>query len=447
MVTEYASWSTLNPRPSLYEGIFAVEYLLRMSTLTQVKFVGMHELLDDWGIQTADTHQSDVINAFNIGKTMNTSNLNFGFYASAQILATAVANGVFKYATKLDKTTTQDSQSVSTAAGDYMPAIYAQAYEDNSGKLYLIVTNKGFTSEVVNITVNGTTPSGTYPLTFVAGDDPSATNTASEPNNVAIQFQTTQIPVSIPAYSVVRLDLTPPSPTSVNLVSAANGQAPLAAESIAAAYGGGLSGGTNSAPILPLPMNLQSTSVQVLDSAGIVRSAPLFYVSPTQINFQVPAGTAPGVATVNVFSGSAKVASSTVPVQNVSPSLFTTNSTGHGIAAALAVRVSSNGQQTSVPVFKCSNGSCVTVPIDVSGDTVFLLLYGTGIRHRSALAGVTCAVKGTSAQVAYAGPQGHYAGLDQVNVQLPKSLQGSGQSDVVLTTDGQASNAVQINIQ
>src|SRR5215472_18930672 len=98
MVTEYAAWSTLNPKASLYEGIFAAEYLLRMSTLSAVKFVGIHELLDDWGIQVVQNHESDVRAAYNAGKTVDASTLTFGFYASAQIVASAVANGALKRA-------------------------------------------------------------------------------------------------------------------------------------------------------------------------------------------------------------------------------------------------------------------------------------------------------------------------------------------------------------
>jgi uncharacterized protein (TIGR03437 family) len=447
MVTEYAAWSTLSPKASIYEGVFASEYLLRMSSLPEVKFVGMHELLDDWGIQSANNHQSDVLAAHNTGNVLDTSTLDFGFFPSAQILGTAVANGVLKYASKLDQTTTQDSQSVAVAGGDFMPAIYSQAYEDNAGRLYLIVTNKADAAESVNVTVNGKAPAGTFPMTLVASNDPSAVNSASAPNHISIQFQTTQIPVTIPAFSVVRLDLTPPSPTPVTSVSAAAGSAAVAAEGIASAYGTGLASGARPATILPLATTLQSSSVQVVDSAGITRMAPLFYVSPGQINFEVPAGTAPGVATVNVISGAAKVATGTLQVQLTAPSIFTANSTGHGVPAALAVRIAAGGQQTPVSVFHCSGTSCAPVPIDVSGDPVYLLLYATGIRHRSSLAAVTCTVNGISAPVQYAGPQGHFAGLDQVNVELPKSLMGSGLSDVVLTVDGQAANTVQINIQ
>jgi uncharacterized protein (TIGR03437 family) len=73
--------------------------------------------------------------------------------------------------------------------------------------------------------------------------------------------------------------------------------------------------------------------------------------------------------------------------------------------------------------------------------------YGTGIRHRSALANVTCAIGGTQAPVVFAGPQGQFTGLDQVNVQLPAGLAGKGEVDLVLTVDGVVANTVRVNLQ
>ena len=47
----------------------------------------------------------------------------------------------------------------------------------------------------------------------------------------------------------------------------------------------------------------------------------------------------------------------------------------------------------------------------------------------------------------FAGLQTTYPGLDQVNVALPLSLRGAGESNVVLTVDGQVSNTVTIRVQ
>jgi uncharacterized protein (TIGR03437 family) len=60
---------------------------------------------------------------------------------------------------------------------------------------------------------------------------------------------------------------------------------------------------------------------------------------------------------------------------------------------------------------------------------------------------VTATTNGVSVPVLYAGPAPDFIGLDQVNTGLPLTLRGSGEVNVVLTVDGQSSNAVTIRIQ
>jgi len=43
--------------------------------------------------------------------------------------------------------------------------------------------------------------------------------------------------------------------------------------------------------------------------------------------------------------------------------------------------------------------------------------------------------------------QPRYAGLDQVNVYVPRSLAGAGEVPVVLTADGVTANVVTVNIK
>jgi uncharacterized protein (TIGR03437 family) len=61
------------------------------------------------------------------------------------------------------------------------------------------------------------------------------------------------------------------------------------------------------------------------------------------------------------------------------------------------------------------------------------------------------AVDSTASNIIYAdggqAAQGSFAGLDQVNVLLPRSLAGSGTVSLVLTASGQFTNAVNISIQ
>jgi uncharacterized protein (TIGR03437 family) len=93
------------------------------------------------------------------------------------------------------------------------------------------------------------------------------------------------------------------------------------------------------------------------------------------------------------------------------------------------------------------NGSYVAAPLSLepSTDQFYLILYGTGIR--CAGNDVTVAIHGINAPVVYAGPQGEFAGLDQVNVLLPQQLACSGTVNIELTAALNAANVVSIAIQ
>ena len=101
-----------------------------------------------------------------------------------------------------------------------------------------------------------------------------------------------------------------------------------------------------------------------------------------------------------------------------------------------------------LPVFSCIAAGCVSTPIELSAGTrVYLSLFGTGIAHRTSLVNVSATIGGTSVPILYAGPQSQYPGLDQVNLELPFSLRGAGEANVVLSADGQTANAVTINLK
>jgi uncharacterized protein (TIGR03437 family) len=196
---------------------------------------------------------------------------------------------------------------------------------------------------------------------------------------------------------------------------------------------------------LPLPNTLGGVSVMVTDSAGTARPGALFYVSPGQLAFMIPPGTAPGTATVTVTTGSATF-TATITVTNSGPGLFTANDSGAGPLAAQVVSVAPNGTQTYTNTAALNGQSFANAPISLTpaGNTFFLLLYGTGIRFGSV---ITVTINGTTFTPTFAGAQGTYAGLDQINVLLPASLAGSGMVNVTVTVDGNVSNAGTIAFQ
>ena len=229
-----------------------------------------------------------------------------------------------------------------------------------------------------------------------------------------------------------------PPGTLVNVSSAHYGYS-FAPESIVSAFGASLATAPVAASSLPLPTSLGSTTVNVKDSLGATRLAPLFYVSPTQINYVIPAGTATGSATVIATNG-ANTSAGSIPIASVGPGLFTTTQTGQGSPAASVTTVHSDGSQST---------QALSGPIGLgsSSDQVYLTLYGTGIRGRSSLSNVSARIGGAAASVLFAGSQGSFAGLDQVNLLIPPSLRGKGYQVVTVTVNNQTANQVAIQIQ
>jgi uncharacterized protein (TIGR03437 family) len=136
-------------------------------------------------------------------------------------------------------------------------------------------------------------------------------------------------------------------------------------------------------------------------------------------------------------------------VITVAPGLFAADATGQGLAAALALRYRNGQEVAAEPVFQFNGTQLLPRPIDFGpeGDQVFLVLFGTGLRFRSELAAITARVGGEAAEVTYAGAQGEFVGLDQINVLLPRSLIGRGEVGVELTVDGRVTNAVKVQIK
>ena len=250
-------------------------------------------------------------------------------------------------------------------------------------------------------------------------------------------------------------DLSLTTPLDISAVVATSGASyvagTLAPESIGSLFGTGLASGIAEATTIPLPTTLGGVQVQMKDAAAITRSAPLFYVSPTQINFQVPANTAVGSATVSVLLNDTLVGSGTVTVTAVVPGMFTFSSDGSGVAAAYITRVKADGTQTfeALAQYDSTQKAYVAIPIDLGASTeqLFLIALGTGYRNRSSLMGVTATIGGTSTDVSYAGAQEYYVGVDQANIFIPRSLAGRGSVNVTLGADGKTANTVTINIK
>jgi uncharacterized protein (TIGR03437 family) len=243
--------------------------------------------------------------------------------------------------------------------------------------------------------------------------------------------------------------IAPNPPTRLVLTSAAADiGAKLAPDSLASGYGSGLATLAGAPSTTPLPTAFNGTTVSVQDEAGGFRLGQLFFVGPGQVNFIVPGATGSGTAVVTVTSGSGATATGNVQINPVAPGVFTMP--GGNVAAAVGLRATAAGVQSPVGIFECTAVPvCTATPIDLgpAGDIVVVTLFGTGIRKNTDIAKVKATIGGIDTPVLFAGAQGQFAGLDQVNLQLPITLRGRGVVPIAVIVDGQTANTSTINVR
>ncbi len=313
-------------------------------------------------------------------------------------------------------------------------------------------TNQIFTASGGSGTVTITAPNGcgwatdskTDWITFAPGSNGAGNGTV----NFSVVAGTTPRQAVV---TVAGLSFTLAQAEQVASVSGASyRRSGLASGAIASAFGLGLALTLQSAISLPLPTSLAGTTVKVRDAAGTELFAPLFFVSPGQINFLMPPGIVPGTVLVTVNQNGITSVGAALN-EAVAPGLFAANQDGSGAPAGFAIRVKANGEQSREPLSRldAASGKQVPAPLDLGpeGEVMILELYGTGWRGRSAQTAVSATIGGVAAGIEYADRQPGFLGLDQVNIRVPRSLIGRGEVDLVLTVEGKAVNTVRIHIK
>lgn len=226
---------------------------------------------------------------------------------------------------------------------------------------------------------------------------------------------------------------------------------PLAANQIVAGFGTGLAQNITFASTIPLPTQLDGTSVGVRDASGMERPAGMFFVSTGQINYLIPAGTVNGAATITLRRNGVDTAQGTTNIEAVAPGLFAANANGQGVAAAVILRRRGTVDTfEQVAQFNSTSGRFEPILLDLGpeGDQVFLLAFGTGFRNISAQTAATATIGGTPAPVLFVGAVANLEGLDQTNITIPRSLIGRNMAlDVVFTADTKTANTVQIGVK
>jgi uncharacterized protein (TIGR03437 family) len=206
-----------------------------------------------------------------------------------------------------------------------------------------------------------------------------------------------------------------------SVVNAASYAQPISPGSIVSIFGTNLALTTATTQGAPLPTGLAGTSVTI---NGI--KAPLFYVSESQINLQVPWSTQ--IALFNYTQASVVVTTQAgastpvqVPVFQGGPSLFSQDGSGCGQAAALnispdsSVSVNSPSDSAAPGDFISLYGTGIGAPYNPPADGS----YVTGLTPLSSPPGLVIGGK-TLLAVQYAGLAPFLVGVEQINFQIPQ---------------------------
>lgn len=235
---------------------------------------------------------------------------------------------------------------------------------------------------------------------------------------------------------------------TVNAASFAAG-APVAPGSIASVFGTNFAAANAFAEGVPLPTLLADASLKLGSTL-----APLFFVSPQQINFQVPwewSGYTPSGLIANYVTRGLAM----VNIATYAPGIFTTTQTGSGQGA---ISITQTGEVAA------PSGSIPGRAARPAKRGEYLSIYCTGLGPvcwgglaTGAAASSewlcattttpTVAVGGVSATVSFSGLAPGFVGLYQVNVQVPDNAPTGSAVSVVLTIGGVNSNTVTIAVQ
>jgi uncharacterized protein (TIGR03437 family) len=225
--------------------------------------------------------------------------------------------------------------------------------------------------------------------------------------------------------SAVLSGVDPAAAQVLHVVNAASflDRAPLTPGSIITIFGPGIANATAG---ISNPGSLPTTLAGVTVTIG-GQAIPLFYVSPNQINAQIPISAAAGMSALIVASPTGTFTTLVNISAAGSIGVFSLFGTGTRDGAILNAVTFKPGPFT----------------VTTAGNPTFLAIYVTGLSLSST---PTVTIGGVPVTVQFAGNAPGYPGLEQINVQLPPSLAGAGRVEVAVTAGGVTSNITEVVI-
>jgi uncharacterized protein (TIGR03437 family) len=217
------------------------------------------------------------------------------------------------------------------------------------------------------------------------------------------------------------------APTVSAVTNAASFGAAYAPGALVSVFGSQLAQSAQTAGSVPLPLSMASSTITV---NGVV--APLLYVSPGQINFQIPYTTSAGNAAITI-NNDGQVTSQTISVSLVAPGIFNQNGALVPNASAAA------GQSISLYM----TGAGAVAPAVSTGGAPSSQAQPAALPRPLQTVAVT--VAGVSAPIQFAGNAPGLVGVIQVNFQIPSGVP-VGLQPVIVSIGGVASAPVTLQI-
>jgi uncharacterized protein (TIGR03437 family) len=280
-------------------------------------------------------------------------------------------------------------------------------------------------------------PTSWLTVTPLAGAGPGQMQITINPAGLASGVYSANVVVesqnAVPQYINIPITLTVPA-SGLAVVSSASFNWGVAPGAIVSLFSKDMqfAAGSAEAQAVPLPTNLLGTTVMV---NGI--AAPLYYVSPTLVNAQIPYEIPPGTAALTVKNSAGKTATQQIYVNAVAPGVFLA-SDGRHIAASSPTKPGGwstlyfSGQGYVSPAV--ATGAAPPPPSQIPVSQL-----------PQPLANVTVLVNGVPAQILFAGIPYYLAGVTQVNYVVPPGTP-AGDQPVVVVLAGVQSNAAYLNV-
>jgi uncharacterized protein (TIGR03437 family) len=285
---------------------------------------------------------------------------------------------------------------------------------------------------------SGTTTTSNTPTTqnitsFVSNNSVFTRTLAPLPNQTAIITLSTSGVTVLPWNYAASV-----APPQINaVVSAADSKSPVAPGGLMTMYGANLSPTNLATSQIPVPTALANSCITVNG-----QPIPLIFVSPTQINAQMPFQ-AVGAETIVVHTPGGVSDNFNLTVQATAPAVFLS-----GVA----------GPETNLPtVIRLANGLLATDSNPIHpGDTLVIYLTGLGQTNpagvtgypgsvASALTSPTVTLGSTALSVSYAGLAPGEVGVYQINATVPGGVD-TGLSLPLTITQGTGAISVSMRV-